>query len=120
MQETPGKMNINLIKKIWFGPKYDGVIEAVRYNSKGGIRQVRAYQRRGPTFSDHVLLDRDMLLQELNDGKRYYTGERKENLGSEFELGQLVKLSGKNGSPKIITENLKQSKKDKLVGVPQF
>ena len=49
-------------------PKFDGVIEAVRYKS-GKIEVVRAYERRGATFSDHVLLDRKELLERLRGGK---------------------------------------------------
>lgn len=113
-------MNIDLIKKIWFGPKFDGVIEAVRYTSKGAIQQVRAYQRRGATFSDHVLLDRDTLAQQLAAGKRYYTGERIVNMGSNFELGRPVKLTGKNGASKIVTEGAETTGKDLLEGVPGF
>ncbi len=37
--------------------KIDGVIEAVRYKN-GQLIVVRAYERRGSTFSDRVLLER--------------------------------------------------------------
>lgn len=113
-------MKTNLIRRIWFGPKYDGVIEAVRYTPGGTIKQVRAYQRRGPTFSDHVLLDRDTLLQQLTDGKRYYTGQRLKYLGSEFELGRQVMLVDKNANSTIVTEGINQVDVDKLEGVPLF
>ena len=44
--------------------KFDGVIEAVRYKS-GKIDLVRAYERRGASFGDHVILDRKTLLERL-------------------------------------------------------
>jgi len=47
--------------------KVDGVIEAVRYKN-GQIVIVRAYERRGATFSDHVLLERKTLLERLQKG----------------------------------------------------
>ena len=50
--------------------KFDVVIEAVRYKS-GKIELVRAYERRGPSFSDRVLLDRKTLLERLKDGKTF-------------------------------------------------
>ena len=59
--------------------KFDGVIEAVRYRG-GKIELVRAYERRGATFSDRVLLDRAALLDRLKKGKRFVTGQRTELL----------------------------------------
>ena len=55
--------------------QFDGVIEAVRY--KGGkIDIVRAYERRGATFSDHVLLTRKTLIERVEQGKRFVIGQR--------------------------------------------
>jgi len=45
--------------------KFDGVIEAVRYSPEGAVSQVRMYERRGPTWSDCVLLDRAELDKEI-------------------------------------------------------
>ena len=46
--------------------KFDGVIEAVHYSRGGQIDFVRAYERRGVTFSDRVLLNRKTLLERLS------------------------------------------------------
>ena len=82
--------------------KYDGVIEAVRY--KGGkIQLVRVYERRGPTFSDRVLLDRATLLERLKNGKRFVTGQRKQLLASTFAVDKSVSLVGMDGSAVITT-----------------
>ena len=98
-------------------PKFDGVIEAVRY--KGGkIELVRAYERRGATFSDRVLLDRKTLLERLQAGKRFMTGQRKELLASTFEVGKPVSLSGQDGSQVVTTRA--QAEHDELEGVPIF
>ena len=51
------------------GMKYDGVIEAARYAPDGRILMVRAYERRGATFSDRVLLDRNTLVEQLKKDK---------------------------------------------------
>jgi len=98
-------------------PKFDGVIEAVRYRG-GKIDVVRAYERRGPTFSDHVLLDRKALVERLEKGKRFVTGQRKELLASTFETGKAVSLEGQNGRQVITTRP--QSEQDVLEGVPAF
>ncbi len=66
--------------------KLDGVIEAVRYNPDGKIALVRAYERRGATYSDHLLIRRDDLAARLKAGKRFAVGVRKEFLGSTFEV----------------------------------
>ena len=97
--------------------KSDVVIEAVRY--KGGkIELVRAYERRGPTFSDHVLLDRKTVLERLKDGKRFVTGQRKEFLASTFEVGKAVNLVGEDG--KQIVATMAEATHDDLEGVPSF
>ena len=97
--------------------KFDGVIEAVRYKN-GKIDLVRAYERRGATFSDHVLLDRAALLDRLKHGKHFVTGQRKEFLASTFEVGKPVNLVGQDGSVAITT--LVQDVEDRLEGVPNF
>ena len=96
-----------------FGDKLDGVIEAVRFTSGGKIEWVRAYERRGPTWGDHVLLDRDTLVARLEAGKRFYAGKRITNHASEFELGERIQLSG----TAVVTEG-SEAKKDQLAGVP--
>lgn len=97
--------------------KFDGVIEAVRY--KGGkIDVVRAYERRGATFSDHVLLNRKTLIERIKQGKRFITGERQQFMASTFEVGKSVNLLGKDESQIISTRE--QSEHDELEGVPAF
>ncbi len=98
-------------------PKFDGVIEAVRY--KGGkIDVVRAYERRGATFSDHVLLDRKTLVERLQKGRRFVTGQRQEYLASTFDVGKAVGLEGEDGGQVVTTRP--KSGQDLLEGVPDF
>jgi uncharacterized protein YjhX (UPF0386 family) len=97
--------------------KFDGVIEAVRYKS-GKIEVVRAYERRGATFSDHVLLDRKTLLERLKQGKHFVTGQRKQYLASTFEVGKPVNLMGNDGKEVLTTAA--QQDHDELEGVPAF
>jgi hypothetical protein len=74
--------------------KIDGVIEAVRYKN-GQLSIVRAYERRGATFSDSVLVERKTLLERLKKGQYYLTGSREELRASTFKVGKpilIVKL----------------------------
>jgi len=97
--------------------KFDVVIEAVRYKN-GKIDVVRAYERRGATFSDRVLIDRKTLLERLGNGKRVVTGQRKELWASTFEVGRPVKLIGDDDKQVVSTQA--QAENDELEGVPAF
>lgn len=69
----------------------DGVIEAVRYKN-GQIVVVRAYERRGKTYSDCVLLDRKALLERVQNGQQFMVGSREEFRSSTFKINKLVML----------------------------
>ena len=75
-------------------PKFDGMIEAVRYAPDGKIELVRAYERRGSTFSDIILINRANLVDRLKKGQKFVTGSRTEFMGSTFKTGRSVKLNG--------------------------
>jgi hypothetical protein len=85
--------------------KFDGVIEAVRYDPNGQIALVRAYVLRGVTYSDRVLLDRETLVEKLKAGKKFTTGQRKEFLASTFEFGKPVKIVSINGKDYLSTQD---------------
>ena len=74
--------------------KFDGLIEAVRYAPDGKIELVRAYERRGATFSDIILIDRAALVSRLKSGQKFVTGTRQEFLGSTFDTVKIVQLNG--------------------------
>lgn len=97
--------------------KFDGVIEAVRYKN-GKIDVVRAYERRGATFTDLVLIDRRALLERLKKGRRFVTGRRKEFWASTFEVGKPVLLIGDDGNQFMTTRP--EAQRDELEGVPAF
>jgi len=97
--------------------KVDGVIEAVRYRN-GQIVMVRAYERRGATFSDHVLLERKALVERLQKGLRFSVGSREELKASTFKLGPEVQLVKQNGQEWIATRP--QATADLLDGAPVF
>lgn len=99
--------------------KFDGVIEAVRYNPDGRIALARAYVLRGVTYSDRVLLDRDTLVERLKEGKRFTTGQRKEFLASTFDFGKTVKVVDRDGKDFLTTRD-DTPQRDEFEGTPAF
>ena len=97
--------------------KFDGIIEAVRYKN-GQITVVRAYERRGASFSDRVLIDRKDLLERIKDGKQFLTGSRKEFWAGTFEEGKPVKVVNSEGKDFITTRDA--SDHDELEETPVF
>jgi hypothetical protein len=80
---------------------------------------VRAFERRGATFSDRVLIDRRELLERLKNGQRYVIGKRKEFLAGTFEVQetpvQVLKRDGKE-----IISTRKEAEHDELEQTPVF
>ena len=97
--------------------KFDVMIEAVRYKN-GQILTARAYERRGATFSDRVLLDRKTLVDRIKQKKKVVTGWRKEFWASTFEVGKPVRLTAKDGKEVLSTKP--DANQDELEGVPFF
>jgi hypothetical protein len=97
--------------------KFDGIIEAARYQD-GRILLVRAFERRGATWSDRVLLRRDELLDRLKNGKKFATGHRIEFMAGTFETGAAVQAVGQDGQELLSTSP--DAQKDELEGVPLF
>ncbi len=75
---------------------YDVVIEAVRRSEDGHILVARIYARRGPTWSDRLLVSRDELIRRIRSGKKVVIGERKEFMASTFAIKSAVRLDGPN------------------------
>lgn len=98
-------------------PKYDGVVQAVRYDDGGRILWVRAFLRRGPAWSDYILLDRSELIKQLNSGKRIVTGQRVPFLGGTFETSSAVELVEQDGQV-FLSAGDAQADRDYLQGVP--
>jgi hypothetical protein len=100
--------------------KYDGVIEAVRYTTAGRVTVVRAYERRGPTFSDRLLISREELVRRMQAGKRFVTGERQLLLASTFTVASPISLVEKDGQKYLATPEALAANGDCLAGVPLF
>lgn len=99
--------------------KMDGIVEAVQYSPQGLIVRVRMYERRGPAFSDHILLSRSELLQRLKDHKNIVTGQRQPALGGTFTTGPALTLIDTPAGAFITTSSGAQNR-DHLESVPLF
>jgi hypothetical protein len=97
--------------------KYDGIIEAVRYKN-GQIITVRAYERRGASFSDRVLIERKDLVERIKGGKQFLTGSRKEFWAGTFDTGKPVKVVSREGKEFLSTRE--SADRDELEQVPVF
>lgn len=96
---------------------YDGVVEAVHYKPNGEVDWVRAYERRGVTFSDHVLINRQDLIKRLKSGRKFMVGRRIPLKASTFEVDQPLRLVNVGGSEAIVVGQT-QDERDHLEGVP--
>ena len=98
--------------------KFDGFIEAVRYKN-GRIEVVRAFERRGATFSDRILLNRQEFLERLKKGLKYTVGKRKEFLAGTFDFqDKPVQVVDHNGAEIISTRS--DADHDELENAPLF
>jgi hypothetical protein len=97
--------------------KFDGIVEAVHYDPDGKVKWVRAYLRRGQTFSDIVLLDRQTLAEQLKSGKRIMAGRRVPLRASTFEVSKPLRLVQQDRQEVLVTGDT-AANKDCLEGVP--
>ena len=100
-------------------PKYDGVVEGVRYKPNGEVDWVRAYERRGAVFSDDVLISRQALLQKLKSGKKFVVGRRIADLGASFDVSAPLRVSNSGGKEFLVADD-HATDQDHLPGVPMI
>lgn len=99
--------------------KYDGVIDTVHYGPDGQVQWVRAYLRRGATYTDNVLVKRQDLVEKIRAGKKFYAGKRIPQMASTFEVGEPVRLVERNGHPILVIGD-KDVQQDCLENVPLY
>lgn len=97
--------------------KYDLIVEAVHYKPAGEIEWVRAYERRGPAYSDHVIIPRQEFILKLKAGKKACSGQRVPLMAGTFQTALPISIREVNGKTIIISEGV-QASQDKLVDVP--
>jgi hypothetical protein len=100
--------------------KYDGIVESVRLKPDGQVDWVRAFERRGPTFSDYILINRDQLVKRLKAGKKFAVGRRLPQMASTFEVSQAVRLVEKDGQQYLVVGDSQTADRDRLDGVPRL
>ena len=84
-------------------PKFDGVVEAVHISPDGNIDWARTYLRRGPTFSDYILMSRQDLIEHIKAGKKFIIGRRVLKLASTFEEVAPVRVVQKDGMEVLVS-----------------
>jgi hypothetical protein len=99
--------------------KFDGIVEAVHYLPDGRVDWVRTYLRRGATFSDYIILNRQSLIEQIKAGKKFMVGERVSQMASTFQVTQPVRVVQKDGQEILATGEL-QADQDRLEGVPRL
>ena len=97
--------------------KYDGVVTAVHYNPDRQVDWVRIFLRRGPMFSDRIMLDRQSLIEEIQSGKKFKVGTRVEYDAGTFEVSDPVNVLEVNGDT-ILVVGEARAEHDSLEGVP--
>ncbi len=97
-------------------PKFDGVVVAVHYKPDGQVDWVRTFLRRGAVFSDYIMLDRQTLIEHINSGKKYFTGQRQKYYGAKFDLGEPVNVV-KNDGKEFLVVGGRQAAQDDLAPV---
>ncbi len=99
--------------------RYDVVIEAVRYAEDGSLQTARIYERRGPTWSDRLLISRQELVERLKKGQNVVIGARQPYLASTFEVFGSVRLVNENGREVLISGD-GEARQDHLPQAPLF
>ena len=94
-------------------------MEAAHFNKDGVLLWVRAYERRGPTWSDVVLLDREHLIKKLESGKRFFLGKRKAFRASEFQLRDQIHINKIKKTTVITIGKDKKASSDRLLKMPR-
>ena len=106
-----------MLKELRTRKRADGVVDAAHFGPDGELLWLRAYERRGPTWSDLVLLDRQSLIQRMEAGKRFYVGKRRDYEASEFDLGERIQLQGKKKA-RVLVIGKGRADQDRLDALP--
>lgn len=97
--------------------KYDVVVVAMRMEKEGKIAWLRAFERRGSTWSDYRMIDREAAIERIQAGERFVTGKRIPYQAGTFETYEAVRLDKKNGEP-VLLAGAANGQGDSLAGVP--
>ena len=82
--------------------KFDYLVEAIHYSPTGELEKIRLYERRGPSYSDRIIINRDELIQYLIAGKKVAAGNRVSFLASTFTQTGVIQISGPKEAPVLV------------------
>lgn len=99
--------------------KADVVLVAARYAGDGRLTMAQAYRRRGPVWSDLVLLERSALIEDLRRGRKVFAGRTRE-LAHDFELFHKLVLDGADGEGVVRAAVAGGSSERDDLGLPLF
>jgi len=99
--------------------KFDYLVEAVHYSPDGELEKIRLYERRGPSFSDRIIINRDQLIQYLVAGKKVAAGNRISFMASTFNHTGEIRISGTKEAPVLVMGGDITSH-DSLTGIPVY
>jgi hypothetical protein len=95
----------------------DLIIEAAHYKPNGQIDSIRAYERRGKTYSDCTLYTLNDLLDLIQKGKQVVVGQRVPHMASTFINTIPSELLNKSGQLTIVNDN-RSGDRGKPVKIP--
>ena len=107
---------VNMMAK----PDFDVVVEAVHYDSNGQVAWIRAYERRGPIFSDREIIDRQSVIRRIKAGERFVVGRRIPYMANTFDVTSPLRVVRQNGNEVLVTGETGEASTDhdNLEGVP--
>ena len=88
------------------------MIEAVRYSPEGMLQVARIYERRGPTWSDRVLITREEMIRRMKARQKFVTGQRIERLASTF--GEIRRAPDQPGRRRSAAQRRRAGQRDQL------
>ena len=88
----------------WFrGKKDDVVVVAVRLDAAGRIDWLRAFERRGPTWSDWIKIARAEAIERIRSGEKFVTGERIIYQAGTFKTFDPVRIEERDGGAYLVS-----------------
>ena len=98
-------------------PKIDIVVVAVRYENPETVSWVRAFERRGATWSDRRMIQRTDLIDRILAGEKVVVGKRIEFEAGTFDTGEDLRVEDRNGVS-VLMIGAGNGSGDSLKGIP--
>ncbi|HUF37346.1 MAG TPA: hypothetical protein VMN57_02380 [Anaerolineales bacterium] len=99
------------------GKKTDAVVVAVHLDAGGRIDWLRAFERRGPTWSDWKKIPREAAITRIRAGERFMTGERIKYYAGTFNTFDPIRIEEVDGEIRLVSGQA-NGRGDSLARVP--